>query len=541
MNRKTALLASVSVRPFASNPIIGTAPDGRPLRAITPRNATGPVIGQLYALPSDATLSDDPVMRRSPDSAEMLEYWDLTDALVDGHAAVKKAGERYLPKFEAEDATKYQTRLRLTKYTNIYRDIIESLASKPFEQEISIVKDDEDAVPAEIAAFCEDVDGSGNNLTVFGAGAFFNGINSAIHWIFVDHPVADPTIRNVADAKAAGIRPFWSHVLGRNVLWATVEMIGGKETLTYMKIYEPGTPDHVREFVRSADGAVSWRLLEKTKQAGADGKPQWVEVGTGTVSIGVIPLVPFATGRRDGRTFKYFPAMRDAADLQVELYQQESGLKFIKTMGAYSMLAGQGVRPILDEANNPKKLIVGPLAILYAPTDGNGNAGKWEFIQPDAAVMTFLAGDVKETIAQLRELGRVPLTAQSGNITVITASTAAGKSRSAVGSWALLLKDTLENAMVLTCKFMANSTVVPVHVYNEFDDFTEGKDLEAIQAMRANKDLSRETQWEEFKRRGVLSNEFDPEKEEERLLKEVPSDGVDTGTEDNPNGPSSQE
>ena len=480
---------------------------------------------------SDGT-NGDAMLARSADSAAMLEYWDLTDTIVDGVNAMRLAGERYLPKFTDEESKDYDYRLKCVKMTNVYRDAVEGLASKPFEQEVALAKDDNKGAPPEVETFIEDVDGAGNNLTVFASATFFNGINSAIDWIFVDHPPINPTVRSRADAKATGARPYWSHVLGRNVLEARAKVINGKETLTYVRIYEPGKPDHVRIFTRDDNGVVRWELLVK-KADWRDvegGRTQFDSEAGGIVTIGRIPLVPFITARRDGRTFKLFPAMRDAADLQVNLYQSESGLEFAKKLTAYPMLAGNGVRPMMEaDGKSVKKLAVGPGRVLYAPPDNGGNAGSWTYVEPSAQSLEFLAKDIDATIKQLRELGRQPLVATMG-ITTIQAGMAAGKAKSAVGTWALSLKDALENAMVLTCLFMGVNvaTYDPVlSVYTDFDEFTEGKDLDALAAARSNGDLSQETYWSEMKRRRVLSDEFDPETERARLLKEVPGDDGD--------------
>lgn len=524
----TRNLLFASVAPLALRPVYASA---APLHHY--RHVETPT-GAARAAESVAAVNGDEMLRRSPDSAAMLDYWDLTDTLVDGHDAMKRAGTKYLPKFADEGDAEYNFRLQSTKFTNVYRDIVESLSAKPFEQEVTLIDDDNNTTPSVITDFIEDVDGSGNNLTSFASATFFNGINSAIGWIFVDYPPDDGVVRNIAQANQLGRRPFWSHVLGRNILRATSEVIEGRETLTYIKIYEPGTPDHIREFERIAasnDGParVVWRLYRKSDTI-VDGKTQFILDSEGPVTIGVIPLVPFATGRRDGRTFRYFPAMRDAADLQVELYQAESGLKFAKILAAYPMLTGNGVKPEKDAQGQPIKLKVGPGRVLYAPPDGNGNIGSWAYIEPSASSLTFLANDIKETIQQLRELGRQPLTAQSGNLTVITAAAAAGKAKSAVGAWALALKDALENALVITCMFLAirDGEYSPqVNVYTEFDQWTEGKDLDALASARTSKDISQETYHSELKRRGVLSPEFDHDIERERLLAELPDDDGD--------------
>lgn len=471
---------------------------------------------------------------RDSDSNWMLDYWDLADDIVEGYKAIKARGTRYLPKFADEQQMDYDTRLHHTKFTNVFRDIIESLAAKPFEEEITLVveKDatthEEKPLPDNIAEFGEDVDGAGNNLTSFAATTFFNGIGSAIDWIYVDYPKVDATIiKTQADMKASGIRPFWSHVLGRNVLSAKSQVINGKETLVYMRILEPGTPNHIRLFERADDGTITFGLFEE--KISADGKKKtYILIDNGVITIGVIPLVPFITGRRDGRTFKFFPPMRDAADLQIELYQQESGLKFAKTMTAYPMLAANGMNPDVDATGAPKRLAVGPNKVLWSKRDGAGNFGTWSYVSPDAACLTFLKEDIKETMDQLRELGRQPLTAQSGNLTVITTAFAAGKSRTAVGAWALRLQNALENAMLLTCLWLGikDSDYEPeIEIFDDFDDFTtdQASDLSALQFARTNKDLSHKNYLRELKRRNTLRPDLDDDENAAQLLEEVPN------------------
>lgn len=516
---RNALLASVTVRAFVA--AMPTTPEAV---AAARKNYTAQGMG-------------DPMLKRSPDSAAMVDYWDQTDAIIGGIKTMRLNGETFLPKFTDEEQHDYDYRLKMTKMTNVYRDIVDGLAAKPFEKEVTVDEDEGETIPSEVMDFVEDVDGSGNNLTVFASNLFFSGINSAIHWIFVDHPPANPAVRSIADAKAVGARPYWSHVLGRNVLEARSKVINGDETLTYIRILEPGAPDHLRIFERLDSGLVIWTLYEyrpaaeRDMEDGSGLKTHYFQIDAGVLTINEIPLVPFITGRRDGRTFKVLPAMQDAADLQVELYQEESGLKFAKKLTAYPMLAGNGVKPQMEaDGKTIKKLAVGPARVLYAPPSGQpGRPGQWEYIEPNASSLTFLAKDNADTIQQLRELGRQPLTAQSGNLTVITAAVAAGKARSAVGAWALLLKDALENAMKLTCMWLGIDYEPTINVYTDFDEFAEGKDLDTLNTAVAAGKISDETYRSELKRRNVLSDEFSEDEEKALLLAQVPADnGLDT-------------
>jgi hypothetical protein len=66
-----------------------------------------------------------------------------------------------------------------------------------------------------------------------------------------------------------------------------------------------------------------------------------------------------------------------------------------------------------------------------------------------------------------------------------------------------------------------------VSVYTDFDEFVDGKDYDALRSARDSNDISLETFWEECKRRGLFSEEFNSTRERERLLNELPGDGPD--------------
>lgn len=473
-----------------------------------------------------------PLLQRSNDIASMVPYWNKVNAIVEGQDAIKAATTDFLPMFPDETKKDYEYRLSLAKFTNIYRDTLEGLSCKPFEEEITLLGGEK--VPAEMTEFVKDVDGSGNNISVFSALTFFNGINSAIDWILVDYPKVSPTIRTMADQKAANIKPFWSHILAKNVLEVKTKIVGVKEVIVYFRIFEPandvGGLDRVRVFERDGN-VVSWELFEKVEKPD---KPenQFRSIETGTLSIDVIPVVPFVTGRRDGKSFKFFPVMRDAADLQIVLYQDESALQFIKNIAGYPMLAANGMKPAKGEDGKTNvKVAVGPMRVLYGLPDGSGGHGEWKFIEPNANSMEFLQKNIDKTKQDLRELGRQPLTALSSQLTNTTTSIAAGKAKSAVTTWALGLKDALQNALYLTMLWMNisdNEWEPQVNVYTGFDDvLNDGKDLDSLDKARDRGDLSQETFLSELKRRKVLSPEFNFEDEKSRLLDEVPGDGQD--------------
>lgn len=476
------------------------------------------------------------LLDRSPDIETMILYWNKVSAILDGYEKIKEEGRTYLPQFPNESDDDYDYRLKVTKFTNVFRDVAEGLATKPFQNEITVTKGDDEEnrqIPDFVSSFIEDVDGSGSNLTTFAALSFFYGICYAIDWIFVDYPtVNNPDQLTVNDAKTKNLRPYWVHVLGKNVLDIKTAMVGSKEIITYFRYAEPGffdQPTRVREYVyNDEEKNVSWFLYIEDKSKDEDSDDRFKLIDKGLMTIDQIPVVPLVIGRRDGKSWKLYPPLQDAADLQITLYQDESALQYVKTLTAYPMLATNGTNVREDGTGKPGKIAVGPNRVLYGiPTD-DGRGGDWKYVEPNSNSLEFLQKNIDKTKQDLRELGRQPLTALSSQLTTVTTSIAAGKAKSAVTAWAFLLKDCLENALFLTMKWMGKDYEPQVYVYTGFDDVTESdSDIETLVKAREMNDLSWETFVEELKRRKILSPEFNAEAEKERLLDDVPGDDND--------------
>lgn len=475
----------------------------------------------------------------SSDYTAMLPYWEMVETILEGAAAMRAAGERFLPKFPGESKDDYEFRRKNAKFTNIYRDIVENLASKPFAKQVDLV---ENSASQKVKDIAEDIDGAGNHLHVVAGEMFFNGIANAIDWILVDHtPV--PQGATVADEKRIGARPYWVRIPALRMLWVESAMIAGREEFTYAAISETTkvregfaekTVERVRLLIRDkleagGYGPARFEVWEKSSKTGQSAA--WSVVDSGPITIGIIPLVPFLTGRRKEGSWQLLPPMQDAAYLQIEHYQQESGLKYASENTAFPMLAGNGVEPPIGPDGNVAPAPVGPKRVLYAPPMEGSNSvthGEWKFIEPNATSLKFLADQIKATEQQLRELGRQPLTAQTGNLTVVTTMFAAQKGNSAVQAWALNLKDALEQALAYTCLWLKDSSEPEASVYTDFDvetDSVEG--MKVVLDMKKDNLISRAAAITEAKRRNILAPEYDEAKDMEAILHEIPGDDAE--------------
>lgn len=465
----------------------------------------------------------------------MCPYWDMVGTILAGAQAMRDAGKKYLPQFPHETDKDYDYRRRNAKFTNIYRDIVESLASKPFSKELSFV---DGSASTSILNLSEDIDSKGNNLHVFASHLFFQGINDAISWIFVDKtPV--PEGATLAVERELGARPYWVHIHAKRMLAVYSDVVDGREVFIHARIHEPEvvregyverTVNRVRELNRDllpngTYGPARFTLWEE-RLDDTTKKMEWFAVASGPIAIGEIALVPFIAGRRKEGTWEIVPPMQDAAYLQIEHYQQETNLKSIKEQSCFPMLSGNGVPPAVDQSGNAVVVPVGPKAVLYAPPGPTGAHGSWSYVEPSAQSLAFLSKDVEATENQLRELGRQPLTAQSGNLTVVTTAFAAQKGNTVIQAWALNLKDALEQAMTFTTAWIGADTSEPeINVHTDFSIDIESEAAPTfLLALHERKVISGKALINEAKRRDILVADFDEKADEKALLDEIPGE-----------------
>lgn len=505
----------------------------------------------------------------SSDYTSMMRYWQMVEAILGGAEKLRQpvgagvnmgvAGPptppsvlanlnrdvqfgafEYLPKFENETDGDYQRRRRNAPLTNIYSDISRNLASKPFSKTLELAEE----TPNQYKKLAENVDGQGNNLHVFAGEVFKSGLDKGIDWILVDYTKV-PAGSTLADEAGIGARPYWVRIQAERMLAVYSDFLNGNEIFVHARIYEPTIQrvdyveqlvDRVRIFNREpiygeipdvnegliiGYAAPTWEVWECqiTQNVDSQGKTTstetWAVVDSGDVTVGFIPLVPFRTGRRYGTTWKIDPPLRDLAYMQIEEFQQESNLKTIKELTAFPMLTGNGVNPPQDGA----AITIGPHRVLFAPPNTDGRPGAWAFIEPSSSSLTFLKDDLEALRKAMKDLGMQPLT--DANLTVVTTANVAMKAHNAVQAWALGLKDALQQAWKFTALWLKQKDEPLVNVHTDFGvDQQAGTELDFLAKCEAQAILSKKTVRAEAKRRGVLSDDFDEDAEDQQLAEE---------------------
>lgn len=449
----------------------------------------------------------------------MAEAWCLTGDLMGGTSAMRKAGERYLPKWPDEDKKDYQDRLGASTLFPAFPETVEALSAKPFSKPITVSED----VPEQIVELLPNIDMEGRNLHNFGHDVMLQVMESGLAGILVDVPVRGEGVRTVADEAAAGIRPYWVLVKPGQILGWKAKRVKGEWQLTQLRIMESVEEDEgefgtacIQQVRVLAPGA--WATYRK-----ADKGTEWVVHESGTTSLSVIPFAP-AYGKRTGfMTAK--PPLLEVAHLNVKHWQSQSDQDNILHMARVPIIAMIGVDGQLDKDGNrlPVKLSIGASSINALPREAD-----MKFVEHTGAAIEAGQNSLNDLRDQMRQAGAEFLVLeQQVEKSATQTSSEDSVSMCKLQRVANSVEDSIDLALQFTADFMKAGEGGHVKLFSDYGARTQAEAALQIllNANQAGK-ISDETFRNEMRRRGTLSADVTEEDEKARLEAQGPAPGT---------------
>lgn len=440
--------------------------------------------------------------------SRMIHDADAVRTLVGGTAAMRAAGEKYLPKEPAESQAAYETRLKKSVLFNATEKTITDMVGRVFTKDL-VLKED---VPTQIKEFAENIDLAGRHINIFARDVFYDAMQPGGGYIVIDMPPAQPGA-TLADEQRSGIRPYWTYVPVEQVLGWRSETINGKERLTQFRLMECVVePDgefgetHVEQIRVLEPG--QWRTFRQND------KKEWVEVDRGSVTVngGVllneIPVVPVYLNRTN--FFQFKPPLRKLADLNIAHWQLDSDIQNITHVANVPVLFGAGF-------TEDDPITIGANSMVRA----NSIDAKLSYVEHSGSAIGMAEQRLTRLENQMQAMGLQMLVSEPQK-------TATGEVKADIDENSPLaamvkgLQDALEGALIFTARFIGLDSGGSVEVNKPSGIQLGAATLQDLIAMRDKRLISEETFWAECMRRGVLPDDFDPEVEKDRLTSEAP-------------------
>lgn len=449
----------------------------------------------------------------SAEVTAMITKAEMIRTLVGGTDAMRAAGERYLPKEEAESVALYKNRLKRSTLFNATKKTIKDMTGKVFFKPI-VLKEN---VPEALKVIAENIDATGRHLNVFAKDVFADVLQPGIGYLLADMPpfVTDQP-NTIAAEKAQNRRPYLVYIPLESVLGWKSTLQNGAEVLTQFRfretVYEQDGEWHekaVSQVRVLTPGA--WEVWRETSDK------SWVKVAEGTTTLSYVPIVPVSFGRTGFMQAE--PPLSELAELNVAHWQSSSDQRNILHVARVPILFGSGFS---DEST----IEVGANSMVRAQ-DPNA---KLQFVEHSGHAIGAGREDLKDLEFQMQTMGLQLLVPSPGQKTATGEVRDDAKENSPLAAMARALEDALEAAFGMMADYLGLGSDAggELEVNKDFgvqSGFSQ--DLQLLLDAANARQISPETFWAEWKRRGILADSFDEQVEKDRLASAAPElDGV---------------
>jgi hypothetical protein len=456
---------------------------------------------------------DKDVSTPNDEYSEMQPQWELVDALLEGTTAMRKAGKRYLPKFDSETPNDYEARLACATLVPVYGETIANMTGRVFAKPISV----KDKPGTRVNAFLEDFDGLGHDFNEVAATWFCNALARGLHYGLVDQTHV-PGAKTKADTIKAGQRSYVALIHPSKILgWILSD--DGKKVLQV----------RISECYTEKDGEYHVKKLEQIRvlTPGAwetqrctlkDGKKIWIVHEQGTMGTKEIPLVPLYTRQTGVMTAR--PPLENLAHLNLkhwtEQSDQDNSVRFARVRLGFFI----GVDPKAETPANTSIFTCLPMG-----SDVKIVQGSAESVEVGQKALDALMVNMREAGAKLlyKEAASGKTDAEARDDAVAEQSALARMSKS--------LEDALDQVLAFMAE-LESERAGTVTVNGNFDvDYTPAQTMDIVAKLNLGGVAAKQTTFEEAKRRGILQTSRTWEQERALMETEMPSLGTGTGGE----------
>lgn len=461
----------------------------------------------------------------------MEARWDRSRTLLGGTDAMRKARERYLPKFPEEEQTSYEYRLNLATLNNFYRRMARTMMGYLFSDPVEL---EDCQLPED---FLENVDLRGSDINQFARQVGWHMLTRGLAVPLVDYPVI-PAGLNLKQERELNARPYLRTIVPDSLISGFAKDNKGVETISHMRWLEvsavpDGWDEACVERIRVLDTSGTGRAdaIKDAARLQIDiGSPDqflaapvvymvwvsnqggWELQEAGEVrGVDQIPLT-VVYAEREGFMLSR-PPLDDVAYKNVHHWRKSSDLEHILELSAFPTEYQCGTA-------EPVKT-VGPSILLHSTEKD----AKFGYIEPTGSGVTANERALDRIVAEAEMLGFQLLKPSVG-----TPQTATGrvldetKSTSPLQEMALALEDGLTSALRIASKWYglteeaAGKAVVSKNFGVDPEMF---KRVDAILKQRAQGDLSLPTMFEMLIDAGLYPKDLDVKKEIAQIEEEA--------------------
>lgn len=437
----------------------------------------------------------------------------LSRTLMGDTAAMREAGELYLPMEVAEEQDAYDARLKRSVLFNAYRRAVRVLGGKLFAAKPKFSDD----MDPRIRRYMENVDLQGNNAEVFIREYFEQAVVDGIVFLYANSPEIETTNGLVRLDQADQIRPYLRKIEAADVIGWRMRVVAGRTILDQLRVtsWEAVNVGRfgsgMRKIVTVFEPGVYTRYAKRE-----DGSVE--TIGAGVYGLDFIPITVVNVNKYACNPMRARPFLENLSFLNCAHWQSSSDQRNINHVIRSPILFGTGFGEELDAI----EVSVNSACLLKK----DGATLNW--VEHTGAAVSAGKDELEELRQQMSDAAMEVLIARPGDVTATEVSVTEAHAQSELEAAANRAQDGFNGALIHMAAWMIGSKPTPgaVTLGGDYKANADGSDLAEIMQLRTNNDLSRDATLKEYIRRGKLAEDFDPKKDAILLAAEGAEDAL---------------
>ena len=432
----------------------------------------------------------------------------IIDDLLGGTLSMRAAGQKYLFKMPLENKDAYENRLNRSTLYPALSETLAQMCGRVFYSPINV-----SGVDKKIAEeILPDIDAEANALDVFASQWFYSALAYGVSFVLVDYTKTGDA-KTKADEKALGARPYLVHIKPQNVLGIKYGRINGSKVMTQFRY---------KEFVTEEDGEFATKVVEQINvyeigrvrkyKAQSKGKSDTsfveienIEVKANGIPLTFIPIVPFVT-KKTGHFALGEPPLMELANLNIKHWQSQSDQDNLLNTARVPLLVRIGVTDdsTVKIGNSVVDLPIGA-DLRYVEHTGSAIAAGQK--------------SLNELETQMRVAGAKLLEKADMAMTESQARDEQNKEISALRLYANRFEDALDLALEYVGVWLGieSEEVGKVEISGNIDgNLDPSASMDSVIKLQSAGIISKQTTFEEAKRRGLISDNVNWEDEQAR-------------------------
>ena len=450
------------------------------------------------------------ISTQHPDFSWLEADREMPRDLMGGTQRMRDAGKTYLPQETEEQPKDYQNRIARSFLYNGFRRSVLNLVGRIFDKPVNVTGH-EDA-----EKWAEDVTNDGRDLLTFARSISHTGMSEGVCHIFTDFTQRGE-VESRGEENQLAPRPYMVEIKPSDLFYWRYEAGMAGKTLAEIRYFDSYIDEagkrqkQIRQYLGNGDWAL-YRMQSKENQQDAD---KWAVEEEGNTGLSGIPLTTIYFG--DRRCYMGAdPPLRDLAEVNVAHWQSSSDQRHVLHIARVPVLFTKML------GDGKTKLVIG----VNRHINGGDPASDAKWIEHTGAAIGAGRQDLQDLEGQMAAMGIELLMANKPGGETATAHALSKKAEeSTLQVIAKSIKRGLSDAMGWMAEWAALGADLVVEMNTDHDIvMSDATELQILTAARERRDLTRITFWAELKRRGILSDDFDPDVEA-YTLDEAPPDG----------------